>query len=220
MTEPGSGCAGDPAKHREFSDLRENVPGLGRICLDLSADICHVDPEDPVVVLHVRPPDLADDGVVGDDAACVLPEKRKDPELIEGQVRVDPVHIDPVLVVIDGQGTRAEYPALGTRVSGRHSAVVAQSSADARKELGASEGLGDVVIRPHVQSFHLVPLVCAGGDHQNGHGGPGPEIFQDRNSIEIRQPEIQDHHVGAPGGEERLRLGAGLRGHRLVAVGL
>ena len=114
---------GVPVRHAvAYADLRENVSRLGRVLLDLPADIRHVDPEDPVVIFHVRTPDLPDDGVVGDDAACVLPEKREDPELVEGQVRVDPVDVDPVLVVIDGQGACAEDAALGPPIPGRNSA--------------------------------------------------------------------------------------------------
>ena len=137
---PMSG-GGVPVRHAvAYADLRENVSWLGRVLLDLPADIRHVDPEDPVVVFHVRPPDLPDDGVVGDDAAGVLPEKRKDTEFIQSQVRVVPVDVDPVLVVIDGQGACAEDAALGPRVPGRNSAVVAERGADPGQELRASEG--------------------------------------------------------------------------------
>ena len=95
----------DPVAH---AHLRENILGLRRIFFNLPADIGHVDPKDPVVVFHVGPPDLLDDGIIGHHLPGIFPQKADDLILVLGQSRIGPVHKYPVLIIVDGESAGYE----------------------------------------------------------------------------------------------------------------
>ena len=57
------------------SDLCENILRLSRIFFQLSPDMGHIDPEDLVVAVIVRPPDLTHQIIVGQHLSRLAGEK-------------------------------------------------------------------------------------------------------------------------------------------------
>ena len=78
----------------------------------------------------------------------------------------------------------------------------------------------EIVVRPGVQSGHLVPVVGSGGHHDNGHIAPGADLFDDFNTVHIRQSQIQQHHVRAERKRVQDRLLTVFRPVELVVLGL
>ena len=51
---------------------------LGGVLLDLAADVCHVDAQDLVAALALRPPQLLHNEVIGEHLARALAQQRDD----------------------------------------------------------------------------------------------------------------------------------------------
>jgi hypothetical protein len=58
------------------------------------------------------------------------------------------------------------------------------------------EGLGDIVVRAGVEGAYLRLFFVSGREDDDRGGTPSSESFDDGDTIKIRQPEVQDHHIG------------------------
>ena len=54
------------------ADFSEYILGLSRIFFNFAADICHIDPQDLVIAVRVRPPDGAHEIAVGQYPSGIL----------------------------------------------------------------------------------------------------------------------------------------------------
>ena len=81
---------------------------LGGVLLDLAADVCHVDAQDLVAALALRPPQLLHNEVIGEHLARALAQQRDDPVLILREMSVLARDEHLMLVVIYGQVARDE----------------------------------------------------------------------------------------------------------------
>ena len=106
---------------------------LRRIFFQFSADVRHVDPENPVVVVRVGPPHMRNDGVIGHDPAGIDGEEGDDFKFHLGQMHGLFFHGYKPSVKIDGK------PAGTVGMSGGHAArhlrPVAERCADACHQL-------------------------------------------------------------------------------------
>ncbi|CAN4049429.1 Peptidase E, partial [Dysosmobacter welbionis] len=64
------------------------------------------------------------------------------------------------------------------------------------------EGLGDIVIRPQLQTCHDVCLQVIGSQQDYGNLTLPPEGTEEVQSIAVRQVDVQDQQVEAPAGEQ------------------
>ena len=90
------------------ADLREDVFRLGGVFFDLPADVRHVHAEDLVVICLVRPPDFANQVIIGQHAPGEAPQQRDQLEFVLRQPRVAPVDIHAVFVIVDDQPARGK----------------------------------------------------------------------------------------------------------------
>ena len=61
------------------------------------------------------------------------------------------------------------------------------------------EGLGDVVVGPHVEADDLVDLFAAGGEHQHADAlrfGVAAQLAADLQPVNYRKHEVEDHQFG------------------------
>ena len=73
-----------------------------------------------------------------------------------------------------------------------------------RLELAHAEGLGEVVVRAHLQPEHAVELGRLRGEHQDRHvAGQGADLAADREAVHLREHQVEHHEVVAPAGRER-----------------
>ena len=93
-----------------------------------------------------------------------------------------------------------------------------QSHPQPGQQLIYRKRLCEVVACPGVQSRHLVLVVRPGGHHDNGHVAPGADLSDDLNTVHIRQPQIQQHHVRAAGQRVQNRLLTVFRPMKLVVL--
>jgi hypothetical protein len=111
---------------------------------------------------------------------------------------------------------------LGGRAGGAGNAgrrAPAQHRVDAREELARIEGLGEVVVGPHLQAHDAVDVVTLRGEHDDGRCIVLPaKAAADREAVLAWQHEIEHEEVVALARE--LLVHAPGIGHRLHLVAL
>ena len=76
--------------------------------------------------------------------------------------------------------------------------------ADPRDELAQAEGLDDVVVGAQLEPDDAVDLLALRGDHDDRHVGAGAQLPADRETVDVRQPNVEQDEVGRRRVERRL----------------
>ena len=160
-----------------------------RIFFYLTTDICHVYPENLVIIVYVGTPDLFHDIGIGKNLTAVHGKESEQLEFNLGQVYHFPVQGDKVLFKVESQVSMMVNRCMDCAVRARLAAVT-QGGADPGKELDCAKGLGDIVISTKVKSFGLFLLMASGRDHDDRSGSPVAELFYHIHAVKIREPEI------------------------------
>ena len=192
---------------------------MGGGFFNLPADVGHVDAQDFVVALGAGPPELLHEKVIGQHTSGIFAQQRHDAVFTLGELRIHPVHIDAVLVIVDGQAAGVKLARAGNLSVLAHGLRMPQGHADARQQLGGAEGLGDVVIRTQIDSLHLVRFMGSGRKHNHGRGSPLAHGAEQGVAIHIRQAQVQKDQIRAMGCDQGQGLCAGGGLHHLVLVG-
>ena len=171
-----------------------------------------------VVPADAGTPELFHHGFIREHLPGVAAEQGDDLILVRRQVRVLSGEIDAVLVVVHAQLAHAVLPRHGQRVARAVGARVAQRRADARQQLHRAEGLGEIVVRPHVERGRLVKLRAARRDDDDRHPAPRTDGADDLTAVHVRQTEIQQQQIRAVRGDHLQRRPAVGREQRLVIV--
>ena len=98
-------------------------------------------------------------------------------------------------------------PDLGLR---RHPAGVLEGAADPFEEQVGVVGLGDIVVRAHVQAPHDIVHVAHGRQEDDGQGvqvGVGAQAVTELEAIHHRHGDVADHQIGAQGPRQAQPLG-------------
>ena len=187
--------------------------GLSGVLFYLAADVRHVHPQNLVVLLRVWPPDAPQDRVVGQHPPRVLGQQGEELVLDLGQMDSFALQTEDPLVEVYFQIQGLIDLAVGV------SAAVAQSGADAGRQLVRIEGLGDIVVGPQIQCGHLFLFLVAGGDDEDGDMAPTAQLFQHLESVHVRQTQVQQDQIGTEGGRKAEPLSAGQsRGGRIAVL--
>ena len=93
--------------------------------------------------------------------------------------------------VVHHQVTRRE----GRRIGGLRAPVAAQGGADSGRQLVHAERLGQVIVRAFIERLHLLPLLGAGGQDEDGHVAPGPQAAADLQPVHAGHHQVQDDQV-------------------------
>ena len=136
-------------------------------------------------------PDVLDQLLPGKHLAGVAQQQAQHFKLLLGQDGLLSPDPDDVLPRIHLQNAAAEGAVLRLRPP--------QQRPDAGEQLHHPEGLGDIVIRPAVQTQDLVVLRPLGGEHDDGKLGcadSAPQLFQHAQPVLLRQHHIQQHQRG------------------------
>jgi hypothetical protein len=80
------------------------------------------------------------------------------------------------------------------------------------------EGFRQVVVRTHLEADHLVGDLVARGEHDDRHLAQLADLLADRQPVDTRQHDVQDHEVGLELAELGHRLGAVSDALDLVAL--
>src|SRR5581483_3990788 len=134
-----------------------------------------------------------------------------------GEADVGAVPVHPFGGEIDGEPLGLDDH-VGAVRSGRGGA--ADGGAQPGEQLVHAEGLGDVVVRARVQGLDLLVRGVAGGEHEDRDPGPAAQALDDLDAVHVRQPQVEDDHVGMVCGGELQRGGPVVRRVHLVRAGL
>ena len=159
-------------------------------------------------ILHpvgLLPPHGAVDPLGGKDGARVLQEQPQDLILPGGEGHGFPIQGDGLGAVVQGD-------APGLEEGGLHHAapqleVPPQLGLHPGQHLHGVEGLGDVVVRPHVEAQDLVRVLRLGGEEDHRHVGHLPELGHGGDAVQLGHHNVQQHQVDVLLGQD----GQGLR---------
>ena len=84
------------------ADLRKNIDWFRRIRLNLPPDICHIYPEDCIVIFRIRSPNMLNQPVIEQDFAGISGQKCNNLELVLGQMDFLTVPGDQTLFKVYG----------------------------------------------------------------------------------------------------------------------
>ena len=87
-------------------------------------------------------------------------------------------------------------------MTGSLGVAVPQRSTDSGHKLTGAEGFRDIIVRTQIQSGDFLLLLGAGGYNDHRNIAPGTEFLQYFQTIHVRQPQIQQDHVGTERGTE------------------
>jgi hypothetical protein len=118
---------------------------------------------------------------------------------------------DPLGGQVDGQ---VAEPDPGRRL-GRRGAP--HRRAHPGQQLVHAERLGQVIVGPGVERFHLVRGVGPAGQHDDRRGSPAAQPADHVHAVHVGQSQVEDDQVRRVGGGQRQRLRPGLgRVHRVL----
>ena len=122
---------------------------------------------------------------VGDERAQNIPLDRREPNrgAAPRDATVDQIDREPV---------RLDHR---RDIVGRGQARPPQQGAHPCHEFRRAERLGDVIIRSRIEQLHLLGVRMPGGQHEDRHPGPRPDLTAHVHSSEVRQPQVQDDEV-------------------------
>ena len=96
--------------------------------------------------------------------------------------------------------------------------VAAEDGAHPSQQLRRGKRLCDVIIRAVVERENFIFFRAARTDDDHGHFGPCAQFFQKLYAVNIRQPQIKQHHIRHISGDCGTRIGAVLRGKDAVSA--
>lgn len=96
----------------------------------------------------------------------------------------------------------------------------AQHGADPQHQFPGGEGLGDVVVGTDLEPEHPVGLLTERGEHDHRQVGQlPPDPAADLEAVDAGHHEVEDHEIGALGGDRGEAVGA-VGGQLDLAAGL
>src|SRR5262245_20875091 len=188
--------AGEPVAGCRF---RDEVPRMGRIFLNLSAQSRDID----VHVVHLGlvggPPDFSEDHAVGEEPPFVPGKERKELEFVRRQLHRRFAPENGTFVEIDSKLSYLDDRPIGL-------AAPPEGGAESGEELVDGEGLRHIVVRTGVQSLDLLVLVTDDREEEDRDLRPSPQLPTNVYPAPVRQHEIKDHRIrkSKPGSRERL----------------
>ena len=151
---------------------------------------------------------MVQQGLPGDDPLLVLQQVAQQIELPAGELHPLAVHAHLVPVGVHGEGTGGEQAPGRLRGLG---GALAQGRPDAGQQLLDGKGLGNVVVRPHVQAGHLIHHRVPGGEHDDGHLAFPPQPPQHLHAAEGGEHDVQQDELMLPG-QGPVQPGAAVEG--------
>ena len=133
----------------------------------------------------------------------MLHQQAQQPLLRLGQLHLRPVPHKAQALKVEGKGPQLQR--------GRRGAPPPQQAVHPGPQHRQGEGLGHVVVRPQLQTRHLVALQVVGGENQHRHPAGSPQRGEKIQSVSVGQVEIQQHQRVFLFAQGRPALGQGGR---------
>ena len=166
---------------------------------------------------HVSP-HPAVDLAGGEHRSGVLHEKAENVVFLGGKRDGIAVHGDGLGVVV--QTDAADDQRAGPHLPAAQLQIPPQLGAHPRQHLHWIEGLGDVVVRAHVQAQHLVGVLTLGGQQDHGDVAGLSQLGHSGQAVHDRHHDVHEDQVHVlPGGHGQGFL-AVIGGQHPVALGL
>ena len=138
-------------------------------------------------------PHLAVDLPGGEHLSRVLQQQLQNVVLCGGQGHRVPVQSDGLLPVVHLDAPQGQH--LRPAGAAPKLEIPPQLAADPGRHLHRVEGLGDVVVRPHVQPQDLIRVLALGGQQDHRHIAHLPELRKGGDAVHLRHHDVQQHQV-------------------------
>ena len=170
--------------------LAFDVPGIGRIALDLLAKPCDEYPQILGLVLPGGSPDGPQKHFTREHPPGRTSKQQQQIKLFWSEVNRCPAHQSCVRLFINDEVSKlnAQPKCLLDRQP-------PQLRTDTGKQLGHAEGFGQVVIRSFVQGLYLHRIAVAYTQHNDGRLCGAPNGTCQLKAIHLRHRQIGDHQV-------------------------
>jgi hypothetical protein len=153
----------------------------------LLAQLRDVDVDRTRAACKREPPDALEQPIAGDDLACMLRELGEQFELQRAQGNDRPGNRHAATPKVDSKVAQLDHARFPR---GRLGAP--ENRPDPRNELARRERLGQVVVGSQLEAQDPIDLLVPGGEDQNRHASPSPQLLADFDSVQVGQTEIED----------------------------
>src|SRR5215210_3489580 len=182
----------DRSLAENISDTPRGVDefGVSGVALYLLAEVADMDVHRAFVAELVAP-HPAQKRAAREHPAGARGQGHQELELGVGEVDLFTVGRHPAARQVDPE------PVVGQLVGplARRYRCPAHDRPDARHELPYGERLGDVVVRPELESDDPVYLIVAGGQHDDGHVALRPDPPYDLGAVELGEHDVEHDQV-------------------------
>ena len=185
--------AADDAASRAVDDVTDAANGANEIRVELAAKVVDMDVERVALDVAVPPVDRLFELRAREDLSRVLHELAQHHEL-------PPLQIHGMTAVGHRQRRRVDaHFAQLERVDGGASQAPLDR-ANAREKLVEVERLDEVVVGARIEPRHAIGGTIACAHHEHGHlGAIGADAAQEREPVELGQPEVEHDELEAAG---------------------
>ena len=153
-------------------------------------------------------PDLLVDLFNGEHLSHVLHQEGQDPVLLRRQEDCLAVYGDRFFVIVQEQSAGAELMSFPGFFHAPQVGEPPQLGFDPGHQFHGAEGLGDVVVRPQVQSLDLVVVFRLRRQQDDGHVSRRPDLFRGGEPVQPGHHDVHDHQVHRLPFEDLQRLQA------------
>src|SRR5215510_11264051 len=175
--------------------------------VDLAPQIAHVDVNHVALGIEVESPHVLGDHGTGQDAPGIAHEVLEQRVLPRGEG-------NPPLAPAHGAARGIEEEIAHAQHGPPGLAAAAQERAHPGQELLEGEGLGEVVVRAHVESGHLVGHAVPRGEDEHGGGDPAPAHgAQDGEAVAPGQHHVEDDQIVGRAGRDEVERGLAVARH-------
>ena len=119
----------------------------------------------------------------------------QEPDIVfnRGEVYRFAVHSDGLGLIVQDNPT--DHQLAGLLLQAAQCGIPAQLGADPGKDLDGVEGLGDVVVRPHIEPQHLVGILALGSQQDDGYVAFLPQLGGGGDAVHLRHHDIHEDEM-------------------------
>jgi len=194
------GERGAAGRDQPVSDAADGLDGRP-VVAQLLPQLRDMDIDGPRLAREVRPPDVLQEAIAGQDDPGVARERGKQVELARPQLEAALADRGLAAPAVDAQRADLDRAGAGCR-PGR----TPEDCPDACDQGPRVEGLRDVVVGAQLQPDDGIHVVRTGGEHEDRRLAAPANLATDVEAILLRQHEVQDHEVRVVPEVERERL--------------
>lgn len=173
---------------------------VSRVCCVIAeclANVANVDINDTVDTEMVPAPYFFEELVSGEDAIGTARKRGEKIEFESAQLYRITICMDNVCSHIDREpGEPKNLVAFPTPAARGFTRTPAKDGFDPSDKLSGAEGLDDIVVSTHAQTYNAIDLLVASCEHDDRGIGAFAKRSEDLEAVDVRQADIEQDEIG------------------------